>query len=67
MCNCSTGNVDRGLAAGAQQEILKGLLGDPKEQLEATRLVLVKSLGDFLGGPAFPPPTPNGAILGGRV
>ena len=47
---------------GAQQEILKGLLGDPSKQLEASRLVLVKSLSDFLGGPAFPPPTPNGTV-----
>ena len=43
-----------------QQEILKGLLGDPSFQLEATRFVLVESLRDFLGGQAFPPPTATG-------
>ena len=47
--------------AGAQQEVLKALLGDPSFQLDATRYVLVNSLRDFLGGPAFPPPTPSGS------
>lgn len=56
------GCVERSVCAGAQQEILKGLLGDPSFQLDATRFVLVKSLRDFLGGPAFPPATPTGTL-----
>ena len=64
MSRCNTaliGNAEGSVFAGLQQEILKGLLGDPSFQLESTRFVLVDSLRDFLGGPAFPPPTPAGA------